>query len=276
MENGAVALLFLVTALLFVPSLVWILGRTLGSGQLQHAFLVMLFAGVFLLWDRKERSAPEFRFSQPCWRRLCLAFLLLVPGLWLRGPWLVLPALCCALSAWTIYLFGPRAQRLSDTLFGAFGIYLAFMLLFPSLDWPLRVVAGRGAAYLLGALGWKVELFQMVTERDILILAVDQRPFEVASECNGFGLMSSAGLLALIFFSVSRLPWEWKALAFPAGLVLGLLFNMLRIVLICLLAPRAGASYHFMHEFVGAATFWGCLLLVRWASVKLESRAAAA
>jgi exosortase/archaeosortase family protein len=272
-ENWTVAVLFFITALLFIPSLVWVFGRAFASGQLQHAFLVMVFAAAFLLSDRRERLSPEFRFSQGCWTRLCLSFLLLVPGLWLRGPWLVFPAMCCALSAWTIYLFGSRAQRLSDTFFGAFGIYLAFLLFFPSLDWPLRVLAGRGAAVILQALGWKAELFlQVVPGRELLILAVDQRPFEVAPECNGFGLMSSAGLLAVIFFTMAPVSWAWKAAAFPMGIALGLVFNMLRIVVICLLAPAVGASYLLMHEIVGVGMFWGCLLLVRWISVKLEER----
>jgi exosortase/archaeosortase family protein len=146
---------------------------------------------------------------------------------------------------------------------------LAFMLFIGAaqalavFDWPLRQMAGMHAAWLLNHFGLDSSLFLNTAHGPPrLILTVDQRPFEVASECNGYGLISSAALVALLLVAYRRLVWQDKLLSFALALFLGSLFNTLRILFIVLLAPKVGSSYAAMHEGIGTLFFWACLILV--------------
>ena len=47
-----------------------------------------------------------------------------------------------------------------------------------------------------------------------------------------------------------------------AGVIIGFMFNIVRIVIIVLLAPSMMEHYHLMHEIIGGITYWACLILV--------------
>jgi exosortase/archaeosortase family protein len=40
------------------------------------------------------------------------------------------------------------------------------------------------------------------------------------------------------------------------------MFNIVRIVIIVLLAPSMMEHYNLMHEIIGGATYWACLILI--------------
>jgi exosortase/archaeosortase family protein len=123
-------------------------------------------------------------------------------------------------------------------------------------------MAGVHSAWVLNHFGLDSELFLNTASGPRLILKVDQRPFEVASECNGYGLISSSALVALLLVTYRKVQWFDKALCLCLAVFLGSLFNTLRILCIILLAPSVGSSYLVMHETVGTLFFWGCLVLV--------------
>ena len=109
----------------------------------------------------------------------------------------------------------------------------------------------------------KLGLFEDTTSNTIkLIFVVDGRPFEVAPECNGFGVMGSAVLLASLLAVARGSRVITACLTVAGALLLGYLANTLRIVIILILAPLVGEHYFVMHEIVGTVTFLGTLFLI--------------
>ena len=87
-------------------------------------------------------------------------------------------------------------------------------------------------------------------------------PFEVAPECNGFGVILTSLLLALLLALYQRQSPPAILINLVAALFIGTAFNALRIVIIVLLAPYLMEHYHLMHEIIGVASYWTCLLTV--------------
>ena len=133
----------------------------------------------------------------------------------------------------------------------AFFVFGVLVGLVPRLDWPLRAMAARHAGSLLAALGVPVKIGLEAGQPPQLFLSVKGQVFVVATECNGFGLLTSSLIVATTLAFQYRLPWAQKlslwALAVPTAIVC----NFLRIVSICLVAPRTTLPYGFVHETLG-------------------------
>ena len=144
------------------------------------------------------------------------------------------------------------------------------------LDWPLMQLAGEWSAAGLELIGKQVELgLASSGERPtMLILAVENHPFHVASECNGFGVIMTGILIGLLLALHQRLGFLDVILNVVAGFILGFAFNIVRIVIIVLSAPGLMDHYMLMHEIVGGITFWGCLVLI-WVLLRGPTSAAA-
>jgi exosortase/archaeosortase family protein len=141
------------------------------------------------------------------------------------------------------------------------------------LDWPLRSLAGQWSSYVLALTGQSTELGLVGQEAGppMLILLVNEHPFHVASECNGFGVILTSLLLALLLAVYRRLRLFDIGLNLLAGVIIGFIFNILRIVIVVLLAPSLMEHYHLMHEIVGGITYWACLVLV-WVTLNGPTR----
>ncbi|MEC7236184.1 MAG: archaeosortase/exosortase family protein, partial [Verrucomicrobiota bacterium] len=177
---------------------------------------------------------------------------------------LVIPAYCCALAAAVRFTFGEGTHQLTRTVAGTLCAFLLLSTFMAPLDWPLRSIAGKWSAYVLELIGQSTELrlFGQVGEPPILILIVNEQPFHVASECNGFGVITTSLLLALLLAIHRRLNIFDLGLNLLAGLIIGFIFNIVRIVIIVLLAPSLMEYYQLMHEIIGGVTYWACLILV--------------
>ena len=169
---------------------------------------------------------------------------------------------CASFAAIIAFLFGRAGVRQFLPALGGFFVFGLLVGLFPTLDWPLRAMAARYAFALLTTLGTPVQLAIAPGQPAELVLAVGNRLFRVATECNGFGLLTSSLLLATILAFQYRLLWLNKigllAIAIPAAIVC----NFLRIVSICLVAPRTSLPYPVVHETLGVIFYFAGLALV--------------
>ena len=84
----------------------------------------------------------------------------------------------------------------------------------------------------------------------------------VASECNGFGVILTSLLIASPAGPVSPAQCIYDMLNILTGVLIGFLFNTIRIVVIVLLAPSLMHHYMLMHEIIGGISYWGCLISV--------------
>ena len=239
--------------LLYLPLLYWLGWTTVHTQQLTGGGLLVVIALLICVRDAvgKLRLQPQFNN---------LGLVLLALGffyLWLAGRsrfWLlplVLLSFCFAFAGIMSFLFGKEGGSWFMPALGAFFVFGVLVGLFPKLDWPLRAIAARYAGGLLASMGVPVQLALTAGEPAKLLLTVKGHIFEVATECNGFGLLMSSLIVATILGFQYRMPGLSKlglvALAVPIAIV----FNFLRIVSICLAAPRTRLPYGFVHETLG-------------------------
>ncbi|MEO0509010.1 MAG: archaeosortase/exosortase family protein [Verrucomicrobiota bacterium] len=275
--------IFALLALAFWPVTQWFATTTHDQSRLFHSLVVLALATILLVRFGGVEIRDTFTLNPSARRALIASFVLLAiqavsrkicPNEWQGWVSLIaIPAYCCGLAALVRFICGEGTRRLTRTAAGTFCAFLLLSILMQPLDWPLRGYAGEWSAAALGWIGKSVELGLVgyAGGPPKLILLVDQYPFHVASECNGFGVILTSLLLALLLAIYRRLGLLNMALNIFAGLIIGFAFNILRIVIIVLLAPSFMEQYMLMHEIVGGITYWSCLVLV-WIALKGPTR----
>jgi exosortase/archaeosortase family protein len=270
-------LLYACLGLAFLPITHWVATTANEQSRLLHALIVMLAAvGLLVLYTRLEIGAP-LQLNSSARNTLVAAYGLLALNalarqflpqsaelLYAIGSLLSIPAYCCALASLCLFIYGEGLRRIAYTAGATFCAFLLVSIFMAPLDWPLRTLAGKWSGAALDLLGQSVELGvsgEVAGVPPKLILLVNEHPFHVASECNGFGVILTSLLLSVLLAIYRQLGPIDTALNVIAGITLGFLFNTLRILIIVLLAPQLMAHYHTMHEIVGALTYWSCLIL---------------
>ncbi len=272
--------LFLYSCLLIslLPITLWVAETADEQSRILHALIVLLFACVLLIHFGKIEIRNPLSLNKSARSYLYAAFGLLIANFaahnvgpienarfsWML-PFISIPAYCFALGSLVLFTFGEATKRLTHTATGTFCAFLLLSIFMQPLDWPLRSLAGELSGSVLALVGKTVEFgLQRSAETGApqLLMFVNDYPFHVASECNGFGVILTSLLLSIMLAIYRKLGVFDIALNLVAGILLGFMFNTLRIVIIVLLAPSLMEHYHLMHETVGAITYWGCLILV--------------
>jgi exosortase/archaeosortase family protein len=254
-------LIFGVTGIVFFPVINWLTSQTFAHEQLLHAFLVFVLTGSLLVYERRISIKPVYEFTDNAQNILILSYALLVAAIFTRINLVLLAALCLSLVSLLFFVFGDGKRRLILSSVGAFAIFTGFAVMFPVMDWPLRSIAGKWAAYGLQLIGQDVQLgIYNARSEPMLMLLNNGRPFHVAAECNGFGMITSSLLMAAIIVLYRKLSFFDRIGWLGVALVIGLLFNSIRIIIIVILAPMLpDSSYMVMHESVGLLTTYGGL-----------------
>ncbi len=250
------------TLVLLWPAGRWLYVRVSSSEQLAHAFLVVAFALFILIRDSSLR--PVWSLGRQATLHLLAAYIFIGIAMATGHAAPVLPAFCAALAALIFTIYGRPATRLAYAVPGTFLVFMVFVLFDARLDWALRAMAGHMSAWMLDLLHQEHSLALILRGEPKLILSVNNHLFEVAAECNGFGLMSGSALLAILLVLLRRIRWFDKLLAVVLSVMLAFLINSLRIVIISLLAPSVPDHYLLMHEAVGITLFLGGLFAVWW------------
>jgi len=280
-------LLYGCLGLAFLPITLWIANTANEQSRILHALIVLVMAIFTLaLYTRIDVTEP-LTLNSSARKTLLTAYGLLVLSalspsiippssslLRIIGDLLVIPAYCCGLASAVLFVFGRDLKRITYTATGTFCAFMLLSILMEPLDWPLRTLAGKWSGAALSLIGKTVELGvynSAATEPPQLIMMVNQHPFHVASECNGFGVILTSLLLAVLLTIYRKMGLLDACLNILAGITLGFIFNTLRILIIVLLAPSMMEHYHLMHEIVGTLTYWGCLILT-WILLKGPTR----
>lgn len=244
--------------LLYLPLLHWLGRATLHTGQLTNGALLVCFALAICTRDAIAKLTLSPGINDWGLGLLGLAVLCL----WLAGrsaSWLlplVLLSFCLSFSGIVSFVYGKPGARLFLPALGAFFVFGVLVGLVPRLDWPLRMIAARYAGNLLSALGASVKVALVSGHPPELIVAVGERSYVVATECNGFGLLTSALLVATILMFQYRMPWLQKLALLGLAIPIAIGCNFLRIVSICLVGPRTALPYGFVHEAVGVCFYF--------------------
>jgi len=185
--------------------------------------------------------------------------------IWPAFPLLmVLMSFCFSFAGMTGLVLGSRGVRsLLPAIVGILVLGL-FAGIAPSVDWPLRALSARLSAGVLNALDFDVTVALRVGQPPQLLLAVDQRVFVVASECNGFGLLLSCLLVAAILVFYHRLTSLRRILILATAVPVAIVFNSLRIVGICAAVGTVPLPYFVIHEGIGAMSYVLAFGLLWW------------
>ncbi|MDG1242239.1 MAG: archaeosortase/exosortase family protein [Opitutae bacterium] len=261
----------------FLPITLWVAATTNEQSRILHALIVLAMAILVLVFYNGMKVEKPLTLNKSARHALFTAYGLLllsvvsrkiIPSsaeiLFLISSLLAIPAYCFGLASMMLFIFGQGVRRITYTATGTFCAFIFLSILMAPLDWPLRTLAGKWSGIALSALGKTVELGvqgSTATTPPQLILIVNQQPFHVASECNGFGVILTSLLLSVLLAIYRRLGPIDTALNLLSGITLGFVFNTLRILIIVLLAPSTMDHYHLMHEIVGTITYWSCLIL---------------
>lgn len=253
------------TLVVFWPVTRWIMAESAARQQIRQGGVLLLAAIGLVAWQHRHelRVAPDL--SNRTLVLLGAAFAL-VAAAGLSGLGLVvLPGFTLALAGCLHALFGARSYPFFKSLVAGVGALLVMIVAFPVLDWPLRQLAGVQAATLLEAMHLAPGLTLTGTAANPqLILTVGGQSFLVATECNGFGLISSGALLALLAGGIAGRRTGVIVALVPLAMATGFAINVLRILTISLSAPLFPDHYHELHEAVGTLCLWLGLGLVGW------------
>lgn len=261
----------------FLPITLWVAATTNEESRILHALIVLAMAILVLVFYNGIKVEKPLTLNSSARHTLFTAYGLLLLSfvsrkivspsaeiLCLISSMLAIPAYCFGLASMVFFIFGKGVRRITYTATGTFCAFILLSILMTPLDWPLRTLAGKWSSIALSALGKTVELGvqgSTATTPPQLILIVNQQPFHVASECNGFGVILTSLLLSVLLAIYRKLGPIDTALNLLSGIALGFVFNTLRILIIVLLAPSIMDHYHLMHEIVGTITYWSCLIL---------------
>ena len=266
------ALVWVVVLAAFAPALWWITSVAIAREQIRDAAIVLLFALFVLMRERRDPARWVLSFGPVTSGFVAGACLAAGASSLLHQPLLLMAALGLLAGGILLFLFGDEFIRLATGLAVAFTGFTILAVILPLADLPLRIFAGKTAMALLDTFGAQAAL-GFAGDPPKLILISNGHPFEVAPECNGFGITSSCILLGLLLAFSRRLRVLDKTLIVLLSPLLGLFSNAIRIMFIVLLAPNVGPKwYDFMHEAVGITMFLATLAAVWWLVSGLPER----
>lgn len=265
-DSGRLTAFFLVacTVAAFWPVTRWMFNEVAASQQIRQSFVLLGAAAALVAWQHAREWRLQLEAGNRALILLGLSYAFTSLAWWIHQPLLVLPAFALGLAGCLHVIVGTEAWRFVKPLFVGFVVCLVIILIFPMFDWPLRQMAGVNAARLLHALGFTPQLSVILEPAPKLILATGRNYFEVATECNGFGLITSGAVLAVLAAGIAERKARALLWLVPVSLLLGFIFNLLRILFICLLAPTFPDNYHTLHETAGVLMLWGGLGLIGW------------
>lgn len=253
------------TAAVFWPVTRWLVAEAAARSQIRQAAMLLGAAAGLVAWQHRGELRIKGDLCNRTLLLLAAAFgVTAVAGL-AGFSWLVLPGFALALAGCLQALFGAEGYRFFRPLVAGMAALFVIILAFPVLDWPLRQLAGVGVAVVQAKLGFAPNLALAGTPQDPqLVLSVAGGHFHVATECNGFGLITSGALVAILAGGIAGRRWWAVAALVPAGMAIGFVFNLLRIFVISTTARYFPGHYDALHEIAGTLALWAGLGLVGW------------
>ena len=188
----------------------------------------------------------------------------------LSGLWpLAVLGLCFNIASLLSFSFGREGARFFHPALAGLGCAVALLVFVPRFDVLLRLTAARGSAVALNLAGFQTQVvaqqdpfaINLVVERGVSV-------FNVATECNGFGIILSSVVLAVLVSARRAYPWALRVGLGVAAAAMGLAFNTVRIVAISLASMNTMLDYTLIHEGLGSLIYMAALASV-WVLVRL-------
>ena len=260
-----------VTVIAYAPMVDSVIRLSARTTQALNAFMLLgfTFADAFMTAWKTHRFGPAInRHGMILFACSCLALVLAsVSSLW---PLAVL-GLCLNVGALLSFCWGRAGVVPFYPALTGLGAAVAMLVFVPSLDELLRTVAAYCSAWALSLAGIQADIVQGAAPFHIVLVAEKGAGvFDVATECNGFGIILSSVVVSIVLTLRRRYPWGLAAGLLVLSAVLGLAFNTLRIVAIAVASLQTDVDYGLIHEGLGTVVYLVALgvvyRLIGWAS----------
>ena len=263
----------------FAPVSYWFAENTLSETRIFHSLITLSLAIILLYRFESPTIKNALEINTQCQKSLKFAFSLLVLFIVTKTCLYVfqldsfilniiyslsiVSAMVFALSSFVFFVFGTEISRITYSSAITFIIFLFLSLFMIQVDWPLRALAAQWSVYLIEFLGQSVDFFlaNKYQNSPDLIIQFKGRNFNVASECNGFGIILNTALISLLLSVYKRHSFLNGFTNIIAALFIGFTFNVLRIISIIFIAPYAFQYYDFLHEMLGTIYYWGAFFM---------------
>lgn len=255
--------ILLVTVIAYGPLVGGIWETGTHTTQALNAFVLLgvAFWEAFRSASRMHHFSPAinshglFLFGLSCLALASSAF----TAVW---PMAVL-GLCLNIGALLSFCFGRRGVEAFYPALAGFGVMVALLVLVPRMDEWLRLLAGKVSAWILPFLGVRTDiLVQQEPFQVILVAEKGAGVFNVATECNGFGILLSSIVLSLVLALHRRSSVAGGILKVAGAAGIGLAFNVFRIVAITTATLWTDVRYSLIHEGLGTAIYLLALAVV--------------
>lgn len=262
-----------VTVTAYAPLVEGVIELSSRTTQALNAFLLLGFAFVDALATVRKTNhfSPCINFHGLVLFALsCLALILAsATSLW---PLVVL-GLCLNLGALISFSFGRRGVLPFFPALAGLGAAVAMLVFVPQWDESLRTVVAHGSSWLLSLVDIQTDIVARSSPFQIVLVAEKGvGVFDVATECNGIGIILSSVVLTIILALRRRLRWGVMAGLTLLAFALGFVFNVVRIAVIVMTTLQTDLDYGLIHEGLGTVVYMLALTAVcgaiRWGSVR--------
>lgn len=263
----------------FAPISYWFAQNTFSETRVFHSLISLTLAIVLLFRFESPIIKNAFEINTQCQKslKISLALLLVFISSKLSIHFLQLDAfflnmifslsiiasMVMALTCLVFFIFGTQISRIAYSSSITFILFLFLSLFMIQVDWPLRTLAAQWSVFLFEFLGQSVNFFIANQDQNSpeLIIQFAGRNFNVASECNGFGIILNSVLISLLLSVYKRHSVLDSLVNIVAALFIGFTFNVLRIISIIIITPFLFQYYDFFHELLGTIYYWGAFFM---------------
>lgn len=257
------AVILVVTLIAYAPLIRGVWELSAQTTQALNAFVLLgvAFVDALLSARRKNAFCPAINLHGLLLLGLS-CFSLAVSSF--TSAWVLsVLGLCLNVGALLSFCFGRAGVRAFYPALAGFGVIVVMLVLVPQVDGALRLIAGRVSAWMLPLFGIRADLLvQQDPFQVVLVAEKGAGVFNVATECNGFGILMSSILLTLVLSFRQGQGWYRVAPLLLLSAITGLLFNIIRIVAIALASLQTIFPYGVIHEGLGSVIYLAALAAV--------------
>jgi exosortase/archaeosortase family protein len=258
-----------VTVIAYAPLVGGVIRLSTRTTQAVNAFLLLGFAfadALITVW-KTDRFYPFINLHGLVLFTLSCLALVLASATWLWP--LAILGLCLNLAALISFSFGRRGVAPFYPALAGLGTAVAMLVFVPQLDGQLRTLAAHCSSWLLSVVGIQADIVARSDPFQIVLVAEKGAGvFDVATECNGFGILLSSVVLTVILSVRRHHRWYLVAGLPVVALATGLVFNTVRIAAIVMTTLQTDLDYGLIHEGLGSIVYVTALTAVyagvRW------------
>ena len=272
--------------LAFLPVLRWFAIYTFSEIRIFHSLLTLLIAIILLFRYENPNIIDALSLNIECKKCLLITFFLALVFFITKfglGSYsfdlfiiknilnlLLISAMTLSLTSIVYYMFGRGISRITYSSSKAFILFFFISLFMIEIDWPLRTLAANWSFWAIDILGFNADIVllqNLESQSTNIVIEYSGKNFDVAAECNGFGIILNCSLLGLLLSTYKQHNFFETLITIIAALFIGFSFNILRITSIVLITPMFFNHYYVFHEIFGSFYYWLAFLFT-WVLLK--------